>query len=292
MTYLSVAFHSRIHYDEYSKTIQWQELVGLIEGGIILILYFSATGNTEFIAKTLAEKLHDECLNLLTRIQTNDLTPIHSETPFIICSPVFVCEIPLFLRDYLKKLPLQGNRDVYCIFNSGGYAGMSSVSAKVLFQRKGMNYKGTSELVMPRNYVATDMYPELDDDEIIHRIRLSLEKCTYIADSIRRGEKLKSRHVYLLEDLIILPFTPLWVRFNQPSRDFYAKDNCIRCGLCVKLCPINNITLEDQVTWHHPCTHCMACIGNCPVEAIEYGTITPSKKKYHIRKYLSKIKHE
>jgi hypothetical protein len=29
----------------------------------------------------------------------------------------------------------------------------------------------------------------------------------------------------------------------------------------------------------------MACIGNCPVEAIEYGTITQEKRPYNFGKY-------
>lgn len=33
-----------------------------------MILYFSATGNTEFVAKQLAKRLDDECINLLDRI--------------------------------------------------------------------------------------------------------------------------------------------------------------------------------------------------------------------------------
>ena len=32
----------------------------------------------------------------------------------------------------------------------------------------------------------------------------------------------------------------------------------------------------------------MACIGNCPFEAIEYGDITQNKVKYNIKKYLDK----
>ena len=54
-----------------------------------MVLFFSATGNTEFIAKQLARKLGDECLNLLKRVQQGDLSPIHSEKPFIICTPVY-----------------------------------------------------------------------------------------------------------------------------------------------------------------------------------------------------------
>ena len=35
-----------------------------------MILYFSATGNTEFIAKELAKCLADECVNLLNRFKS------------------------------------------------------------------------------------------------------------------------------------------------------------------------------------------------------------------------------
>ena len=65
--------------------------------------------------------------------------------------------------------------------------------------------------------------------------------------------------------------------------DFYAKDVCIGCGKCAKLCPLNNIAIVDKKpVWGDHCTHCMACIGNCPVEAItgelkQKHVIDPSK---------------
>lgn len=44
-----------------------------------MVLYFSATGNTEYIAKELAKRTNDECVNLLERIKKQDFSPIHSE---------------------------------------------------------------------------------------------------------------------------------------------------------------------------------------------------------------------
>ena len=49
-----------------------------------MVLYFSATGNTQFIAKELAKRLDDECVNLLSKIKAQDYTPVHSEKPFIV----------------------------------------------------------------------------------------------------------------------------------------------------------------------------------------------------------------
>ena len=58
-----------------------------------MVLYYSATGNTEYIAKEIARRLDDECVDLLDRIKNQDFTEFHSEKPFIICAPVYVCEM-------------------------------------------------------------------------------------------------------------------------------------------------------------------------------------------------------
>ena len=70
------------------------------------ILYFSATGNTKLMAQTLAERLNDEAVDLLSRIKNNDHSEIRSDRPFVICSPVYVSELPSFVSDHLKKLSL------------------------------------------------------------------------------------------------------------------------------------------------------------------------------------------
>ena len=77
-----------------------------------MVLYFSATGNTEFIAKELANRLNDECVNLLDRIKTQNHAPLYSEKPFIICAPVYVCEMPRFMSQYLKEQTFSGSKDV------------------------------------------------------------------------------------------------------------------------------------------------------------------------------------
>lgn len=251
-----------------------------------MILYFSATGNTEFIAKELAKRLDDDFINLLDRVRTQDFTPIHSSKPFIICAPVYVCEMPRFMSQYLKKLTFTGSKDVYFVFTSGGYCGISGVLAKSIFKKKNMNYRGHAEIKMPRNYVANDAYPMLETEEVEQRILDAYKQLDPIAADILAGNKLKARHVFLFETIITVPFNPVWCKYKLTAKDFYVRENCIGCGKCEKLCPLNNIKLTDKKpVWSDACTHCMACIGNCPVAAIEYGTITQDKEPYNFGKY-------
>ena len=256
-----------------------------------MILYFSATGNTEFIAKELAKKLDDECVNLLYRVKTNDHTPLHSEKPFIICAPVYVCEMPRFMTKYLKEQTFTGNKEVYFIFTSGGYCGISGVLAKSLFKKKNMIYRGHAEFKMPRNYVINDSYPMLEKEEVEKRILDSYHQLDQVASDILAGKKLTARHVFLFETIITVPFNPVWCKYKLTAKDFYVKDSCIGCGKCDRLCPLNNIKMvKKKPVWGNHCTHCMACIGNCPAKAIEYGTITQNKEPYNFGQYRYVLK--
>lgn len=251
-----------------------------------MVLFFSATGNTEFIARQIALKLGDECLNLLDRVRRNDHSVLHSEKPFIICAPVYVCEMPRFMAKYLKEQTFTGSRDVYFLFTSGGYAGISGQLAKGIVRRKKMNYLGHAEFKMPRNYVVNDHYPMLPPEEIKERILNCARQAEEVAADIRAGRKLKARHVWLFETIITVPFNPVWSKLCYKTKDFYTTADCVGCGKCERVCPLNNISVKDrQVNWGSNCTHCMACICNCPTEAIEYGTISKTKEKYRFSKY-------
>lgn len=41
-----------------------------------MVLFFSATGNTEYIAQEIAKRLNDECINLLDRVKNNPSLPL------------------------------------------------------------------------------------------------------------------------------------------------------------------------------------------------------------------------
>lgn len=50
------------------------------------------------------------------------------------------------------------------------------------------------------------------------------------------------------------------------------KDRCIRCGLCVEICPMGILSKEDGkiiVEYPEECWHCRACAIDCPQQAIK-----------------------
>ena len=250
-----------------------------------MVLYFSATGNTEYIAKEVARLIGDECLNLSSKIKNSDYSEIKSEKPFVVCAPVYVCELPNFMKRFLKRIKLTGSNEMYFILSSGGYSGCACVNAKSICRKQRMIYKGSADIVMPRNYIASNLYPMQPAQEMLDSINAAKEKITEAARIIQSGAELKMRHVYLFEVLIIIPVAYFWIHFVIKAKKFYVKDSCIGCGKCEKLCPLNVISIkENRPVWNGKCTHCMACISNCPKDSIEYGNITEGKERYLFKK--------
>ena len=48
---------------------------------------------------------------------------------------------------------------------------------------------------------------------------------------------------------------------------YIVTDACIQCG-CAKVCPSDNISVTDRVTFGDRCEGCYGCVHNCPQNAL------------------------
>ncbi|MEE0421033.1 MAG: EFR1 family ferrodoxin [Lachnospiraceae bacterium] len=244
-----------------------------------MILYFTGTGNSEYVAKRIANGISDDITNLFDKIRSQDYSGIHSDRPWVITAPAYAWRIPHILERWLEKTELTGNKNIYFIMTCGGSIGNAGRYLKALCGKKGMNYLGCYGIVMPENYIAMFSTPareeafrtiEKAEGEIDRAIGLIKNSKAFSEPQITLGDKMNSGIVNSI-------FYPLFVH----AKKFYATDACIACGKCEKVCPTKNIRIENgKPVWGKDCTHCMACICRCPKEAIEYGKHSKGLPRY------------
>lgn len=244
-----------------------------------VILYFSGTGNSAYAAKRIGKEINEEAINLFEKLRSRDFSEIHSDGPWVIAAPAYAWRIPRILQEWLEKTNLAGNRDIYFVMTCGGSIGNAGKYLKKLCASKGMNYLGCCEIVMPENYLA--MFSTPDKEKALEIIERAEEKMDEAAGFIKKGEAFLPPALTAADKmnsgLVNTLFYPMFVH----AKKFYAEDNCVSCGKCAKVCPLNNIELENgRPVWGKDCTHCMACISRCPREAIEYGKHSKGLPRY------------
>ena len=245
-----------------------------------MILYFSGTGNSKYVAQRIADALGDEIVNLNDRIKSSDTSPVETGERLIVVTPTYAWRIPRVVRDWLLKTELRGAKQVWFVMTCGSEIGNADKYNCELCAEKAISCMGTAQIVMPENYIAMFNAPQKEQARsIVEQAEPALQK---VLTRLRAGQEFPPPRENLYDRFMSGPVNPVFYRFFVKADAFRATDACIGCGKCVELCPLNNIHLENsKPVWGKNCTHCMACICYCPKEAIEYGKKSKGKPRYH-----------
>jgi NAD-dependent dihydropyrimidine dehydrogenase PreA subunit/flavodoxin len=244
-----------------------------------MIFYFSGTGNSLFVAKTIAEAQGETLFSipeqltekegpLAYKLKDGDLLgfvfPVHAWGPRRSCWTS-------------SAAGAEGGKPyVFSLCTCGDEEGKATHILQKSLARKGLSLDSAFCLVMPNNYIV--MFDP--DREEVARQKLEqassrLSGINGILQNRRSGvmELLPGR-MPALKSLVV---NPLFIRFARGTNPFYATDACTGCGFCEKVCPIHTISVRGKPVWGENCLQCMACINRCPTQAIQYGKRTENR---------------
>lgn len=243
------------------------------------IYYFSGTGNSLAVARAMAGKLGDaKCIPMAHR-DAEDPTPTAGIVGLIF--PVYVFGLPKIVTRFIKKLKIPNDTYLFAVAVNGGMPCATLRQAERLCSDQGMTLSSGFSVRMVDNYTPIAGAIPLEKQKI--RFEEAALRIEGFCAAIRNRQR--SIHPGLpIGNRLFSGMYRKWVKnASKIDKPFTADSNCNGCGVCEKVCPVENITMNDrlQPAWRHHCEGCFACLHWCPQQAIQYGKKTIGRTRYH-----------
>lgn len=240
-----------------------------------MILYFSGTGNSRFVAEKLAALLSEKLLNL--EEVDGELPALAANEPLGMIFPVYAWGVPGIVEDFLRHKVI-GSRYLWAVMTCGDDMGYADRVLEKLLQRR---LDAAFSLQMPNTYVCLPGF-DVDSPALAEKkVRESTERLPHIAQCIKarkNARALTRGGAAWLKTYVLRPAFNAWL---VTDKYFHHSDACTSCGLCANKCPKHDIVMvDDHPQWQHKgCTGCLRCYHHCPKRAIDWGRFTHNKQQ-------------
>lgn len=240
-----------------------------------MILYFSATGNCEYVAKMLSD--NEEILSITYCVEHNIYE--FEENHIGIISPTYFWGIPTVVSEFLNKIKIKTDY----LFFIATYGTSSGKAGKIADELLNNQIDAIFDVKMPDTW--TPIF-DLSTKNKVEKFTLTTnEEIEFIKHKIKyndSGDFSKSK--------IPMTAVKLWQKCykkNRQTKNLNVNNNCISCGLCSALCPVNAIEIigEKPVWTKQNCAMCLSCLHHCPKFAINYKNKTQKHGQYLNSKY-------
>lgn len=221
------------------------------------ILYFTATGNCLYVAKSFG----GENYSIPKLVKEGQFTIEDDKIGIVF--PIYNLSVPKLIEDFLDKVKLKSNY-IFAVATYGMIAGGASRHLLEIGKRNGIHFSYINELIMVDNYLpGLEMKKQVNSQGRKH-IEENLDKIV---------KDVETKRLYIKKHSIITkPLRQLSLIMERGNfeKDFRTEDSCNGCKTCEKVCPVNNIKVEKKPVFYQNCQNCLACIHNCPQKAIHH----------------------
>lgn len=244
-----------------------------------VIYYYSATGNSLKVAKDIALKLENTKLIKINK-DNMKLAELNLYKKVGIIFPVYYYGLPVMVKEFVEKLNLEKDSYVYAVATCGGSVGAAIKQLKNVLDKNDATLSSAFTVIMPDNYQVLYSPPPIEKQNKF--FKAEVEKSDYIAEKIENCvsghfEELGSIGAKIFGGMLSKSFNP-----REKDKNFWTDERCNGCGICSRVCPSSNISMEDnKPKWLNNCEHCLGCMHWCPKSSIQYKKGTIKRDRYH-----------
>lgn len=262
-----------------------------------MIVYFSGTGNTRYCARQLSELTGDTCIELTAAQlrQPSCATLQTADSRIITMFPTYSWGVPPVFMRFLReaRIDCPAGTQAWMVTTCGDDIGLAALQWRRAVRRAGMVPCGAFSVQMPNTYVCMKGFDT--DSAQVEQSKLSAAgpRLQHIADAIIGGKTdtvdvVTGSFAWFKTNVI----RPWFDRFCMSPKPFHATDACTSCGLCIRSCPMKNMTagVSGRPEWGNRCALCLRCYHICPQHAVQYGRQTADKGQYRHFLYSQSVR--
>ncbi|MDQ7095733.1 EFR1 family ferrodoxin [Desulfosporosinus sp. PR] len=237
-------------------------------GSDINFFCYSGTGNTLLIVNKMIKIFSDQGIRVnLYQIEHTDPKKIATGKTIGLAFPVAFQSTFPFIWNFINNLPQTKGTPVFMVDTMMAFSGAIVGPLKRVLSVKGYDCIGACEIVMPNNWLPKT----IDEEKNSKKINEGLEKAGNYALELIEGQASWNRMPFLSQGLYHLccnDFIMKRVNLSAGRKITLNKEKCLKCGLCARLCPVDNIEMKEYPVWHNSCEVCMRCLSFCPIKAV------------------------
>ena len=269
-----------------------------------MIFYFSGTGNSKWVAETVAHEFDDRLVFIPDALKNNQYTyTLDPGEKLGFIFPCYAWGVPTFIADFICKLnitvrlvqhthrPVQEPPQnlkipyLYYIATCGDDTGSMCEEFCNIVQKKGWECHLGYDIIMPESYICLPGFNTDTNEKERKKITQAKQKLNAAIDDVLDQRKgifnVVPGGFKNVKSIILRGAFNKWLMTPQY---FHVNEQCIGCGECENQCPFRNIHLVDGAPqWGSDCVMCLRCYHSCVTHAIEWGRYTKNKGQYLFR---------
>jgi len=246
----------------------------------MLIIYFSGTGNTKYVAELLSQEMNAKCFSIEDDIDFSAEIKSHDTISF--CYPIYCSRVPHIMRVFVHEHMAELTGKKVAIFvTQQAFSGDGARVFTDLFEVDAIDVIYAEHFNMQQNMGNIPVWSAIftpNEKTNLRYIKKTKAKVKIICHNIRSGIVKKrgfSKTSTLLGYIQGKPWQKhtnevLPTRLEQKlAKGIRIHDECTACNLCVKICPAKNLVNTDgRIEQLNRCTVCYRCVNYCPHKAI------------------------
>lgn len=224
------------------------------------ILYYTATGNSLEVAKRIGGELYS-----IPQLLKENKLEFEDEAIGIIC-PTYAWSIPEIVVEFLEKATLKTDYLFGIITYGNEDFGVTNHFLKIA-NKNNLDVKYIKSILMVDTAVTLfdldKQVAKLEKKKTEENLQKIVENIQNRKVEINKGNFIKSG----ISDLTYKMQLEMQKKFTY--KQFKVEDHCTGCKTCTKVCPLGNITMENnRPKYGTNCIGCLSCTNNCPSNAI------------------------